>query len=146
MTISDAFKAELKALLSNPVVMLTVFGGVIFYSFLYPLPYANQTPLEQNVAIVNLDKSLASYQLERMVDATPQIQVTRKLSSIESAKLSFMDGEVSGILVIPEHFYKDLLLGKSPTLAYAGDGILLSRLWNYCRRTSKSWRYISCQN
>lgn len=114
-------KAELKALFTNPVVLLTVFGGVVFYSFLYPLPYTQQTPREQQLTIVNLDKSQASYQLERMVDATPQVKVVQRDSTIEDAKHAFLDRQVSGILVIPEHFYRDLLLGKSPTLAYAGD-------------------------
>lgn len=114
-------KAELKALFTNPVVLLTVFGGVVFYSFLYPLPYTQQTPREQTLSIVNLDKSQASYQLERMVDATAQVKVIQRDSTIEDAKQAFLNRKVSGILVIPEHFYKDLLLGKSPTLAYAGD-------------------------
>ncbi|EGU39552.1 hypothetical protein VII00023_10494 [Vibrio ichthyoenteri ATCC 700023] len=121
MSLWSLIKAEIKALLTNPVVMLTVFGGVVFYSFLYPLPYSNQTPLEQKITVVNLDLSQTSYQLERMVDATPQVTIIRRDSSIIGAKKAFLNGDVSGILVIPEHFYKDLLMGKSPTLAYAGD-------------------------
>jgi ABC-2 type transport system permease protein len=115
---------EFKAMLTNSAVVLTVFGGVIFYSFLYPLPYANQTPTEQKISIVNLDKSQTSYQLERMVDATPQITVVQRDHSIDAAKNALLTDSnkgISGILVIPEHFYKDLLLGKSPVLAYAGD-------------------------
>ncbi|MDA3138363.1 ABC transporter permease [Vibrio metschnikovii] len=121
MTLFNLFKAELKALITNPVVMLTMIGGVVFYSFLYPLPYSQQTPRELPITVVNLDKSQTSYQLERMVDATPQIEIIQRNHSIVDAKAAFLAGEVSGILVIPEHFYKDLLLGKSPTLAYAGD-------------------------
>jgi ABC-2 type transport system permease protein len=115
---------EIKAIMGNSAVVLTMFAGVIFYSFLYPLPYANQTPREQNISIVNLDKSQASYQLERMVDATPQITVVQRDYSIKAAEkalLTHRNNSISGILVIPEHFYKDLLLGKSPVLAYAGD-------------------------
>ncbi|NRF63581.1 ABC transporter permease [Vibrio coralliilyticus] len=121
MTFRQVFYAELKALLANPVVMLTVFGGVVFYSFLYPLPYSHQTPREQKISIVNLDQSQISFKLERMVDATPQAKVVQRGYTIESAHQAFLNGEVSGFLVIPEHFYKDLLLGKSPTLSFAGD-------------------------
>lgn len=121
MSIFKLLKAELKALLTNPVVVLTVFGGVVFYSFLYPLPYTNQTPREQLISVVNLDMSQTSFKLERMVDATPQVKVVRRDHTIEQARNAFLSGEISGILVIPEHFYKDILLGKSPTLAYAGD-------------------------
>lgn len=117
----DLLKAELKALLTNPVVTLTVFGGVLFYSFLYPLPYAQQTPREQAISVVNLDMSPTSLKLERMVDATPQVKIVRRDGTLAEAKAAFLAGKVSGILLIPEHFYKDLLLGKSPTLSYAGD-------------------------
>ncbi|MCG9582678.1 ABC transporter permease [Vibrio tubiashii] len=121
MSFFELVKAELKALLTNPVVVLTVFGGVVFYSFLYPLPYSHQTPREQKISVVNLDKSQTSYQLERMVDATPQVNVVQRDYTLEDAHQAFLNGDVSGILVIPEHFYKDLMLGKSPTLSYVGD-------------------------
>ena len=121
MSLFKLLKAELKALLTNPVVVLTVFGGVVFYSFLYPLPYTSQTPREQLISVVNLDMSQTSFKLERMVDATPQVKIVRRDHTIEQARNAFLSGEISGILVIPEHFYKDILLGKSPTLAYAGD-------------------------
>ncbi|MCG9724743.1 ABC transporter permease [Vibrio brasiliensis] len=121
MSLFELVKAELKALLTNPVVVLTVFGGVVFYSFLYPLPYSHQTPREQKISVVNLDQSQTSYQLERMVDATPQVEIVRRDHTLVDARNAFLNGDISGILVIPEHFYKDLMLGKSPTLAYAGD-------------------------
>ncbi|HHF2910498.1 ABC transporter permease [Vibrio alginolyticus] len=121
MTLWQLIKAELKAVLTNPVVTLTVFGGVVFYSFLYPLPYAQQMPREQPIAIVNLDGSQTSLKLERMVDATPQVNVVTRLHTIADAKQAFLQREITGFLVIPEHFYKDLMLGKSPTLAYAAD-------------------------
>ena len=47
MTLWQLIKTELRSVMTNPVVVLTVFGGVVFYSFLYPLPYAQQTPREQ---------------------------------------------------------------------------------------------------
>ncbi|MFA0439112.1 ABC transporter [Vibrio sp. 10N.286.49.C2] len=124
MTLLEHIKLELKAILTNPVVTLTVFGGVIFYSFLYPLPYTQQTPREQPIAVVNLDSSQTSFQLERMVDATPNVTVTERLYTIEDAKQSFLQGDITGFIVIPEHFYKDLMLGKSPVLSYAGDAAL----------------------
>ncbi|WP_394156237.1 ABC transporter permease [Vibrio campbellii] len=121
MTLWQLIKTELRSVMTNPVVVLTVFGGVVFYSFLYPLPYAQQTPREQPIAIVNLDGSQTSLKLERMVDATPQVKVVTRLHTIADAKQAFLNREITGFLVIPEHFYKDLLLGSSPTLAYAAD-------------------------
>ena len=124
MTLLEHIKLELRAILTNPVVTLTVFGGVLFYSFLYPLPYTKQVPRELPIAVVNLDKSQTSYQLERMVDATPNVTVVSRLSAIADAKQWFEEGRITGFIVIPEHFYKDLMMGKSPVLSYAGDAAL----------------------
>ena len=121
MSLFELIKAELKAILTNPVIVLTIFGGVVFYSFLYPLPYSQQTPQEQEISVVNFDNSQVSRQLERMVDATHQVKIVKRAHSIDEAKKQFLQGDVRGILVIPEHFYRDLLLGKSPILSYAGD-------------------------
>lgn len=112
---------ELRSILKNPAILLTVFGGVIFYTFLYPLPYIKQLPKEQHVVVVNLDNSQLSRQLERMVDATPEVKLIHRASSLEEARNLFLKEKLAGILVIPEHFYRDLLLGRQPTLSYAGD-------------------------
>ncbi len=117
----EIFRNECKAIFTNPALLLTVFGGVLLYSFLYPLPYAEQVPREQQVIIVNLDNSQLSRQLERMVDATPQVKLVQRAHSIEEAKRIFVHQKLAGILVIPENFYRDLLLGQRPTLSYAGD-------------------------
>lgn len=114
-------KFEWRAIFTNPAILLTVFGGVLFYSFLYPLPYAQQIPREQKVVVVNLDGSQISRKLERMVDATPQVQLYTRAYSIEEAQQLFVDQRLAGILVIPEDFYRDLLLGRRPTLSFAGD-------------------------
>ena len=121
MSLFELIKTELKTILSNPVIVLTVFGGVIMYSFLYPLPYLEQIPREQEISVVNLDNSQVSRQLERMVDATSQVKIVARANSLAQAKAQFLAGDVRGILVIPKHFYRDLLLGKSPILSYAGD-------------------------
>ncbi|MDO6500625.1 ABC transporter permease [Photobacterium sanguinicancri] len=114
-------KFELNAIFTNPALLFTVFGGVLIYSFLYPLPYSQQLPREQLVTVVNHDKSQISRELIRMIDATPQVKVQQYAQSIGEAKSQLETGEVHGFLVIPEHFNRDLLLGKSPVLAYAGD-------------------------
>lgn len=121
MPLIELISAELRAIFKNPLIVLTMFGGVIFYSFLYPSPYAQQKPLEQLISVVNLDNSQLSRELERMVDATPQVKIVSRTHSLEEAKQALLNGEVHGLLVIPMHFYRDLLLAKRPILSYAGD-------------------------
>ncbi len=112
---------ESRALFTDAAILLTVFGGVLLYFFLYPLPYTQQVPRNQEVVVVNLDNSPLSRQFERMVNATPQVHLTARAYSLNEAKDIFLERKLAGILVIPENFHRDLLLGHRPTLSFAGD-------------------------
>jgi len=114
-------RLELKSIFTDRAIMLTVFGGVIFYSFLYPLPYSQQVPRDQKIVVVDLDRSGISRQLIRMVDATPEVQINRFASNLMDAQRAIVENGLAGMLVIPKHFYRDLLLNRKPTLSYAGD-------------------------
>ncbi|WP_338888375.1 ABC transporter permease [Aeromonas rivipollensis] len=117
----DLVRLELRTLLADRAIMLTLFGGVFFYSFLYPQPYLHQLPREEAVVVVNDDDSQISRQLEFMADATPQVKLVARVESLTQARQWLLTGKASGILHIPRHFYRDLMLGKSVTLSYAGD-------------------------
>lgn len=117
----DLVRLELRTLLADRAIMLTLFGGVFFYSFLYPQPYLHQLPREEAVVVVNDDGSQLSRQLEFMADATPQVKLVARGGSLDEARDWLLAGKASGILHIPRHFYRDLMLGRSVTLGYAGD-------------------------
>ncbi|PMN68339.1 ABC transporter permease [Enterovibrio norvegicus] len=121
MSWRDVFINELCRLFSNPAVVFTVFGGIIIYSLLYPLPYANQLPRELHIAIVDHDQSQQSRTFIRMLDATPQVQVVKQLGSETESSPYFASAEIEGVVTIPQHFYRDLLLGKSPVVSVGGD-------------------------
>jgi len=121
MKLQQLIRNELLAVFTNHALLLTVFGGVLFYSFLYPLPYSKQLPQEQTVVVVNFDGSQLSRRLIRMVNATPQVDIVGQSFSLAQAKEQMIQDKLAGILVIPAHLYRDLLQGKSPTLTYAGD-------------------------
>ncbi|MDX9896576.1 MAG: ABC transporter permease [Desulfofustis sp.] len=125
MSLRQLLTDEIRSIFSDTTVMLTVFLGVFLYSFLYPLPYLKQLPREQQAVVVNLDGSQLSRQLERMVDATPQIRISERVPSLGAARERLLSRTAAGILVIPEHFYRDLRLGLRPTLGIAGDASML---------------------
>ena len=47
---------ELRALARDKAVLVTIVGGIVFYALLYPQPYLNDRPVEQSVAVVDLDR------------------------------------------------------------------------------------------
>ncbi len=121
MSWGQLISAEIQRIFSNRVLLMTVFGGVFFYSFLYPLPYSQQLPREQPVVVVDLDNSANSRKLIRMVDATPQVSIAAYAPSMADAQHMIIEQDIKGMLVIPRHFYRDLLLQRTPVLSYSGD-------------------------
>ena len=113
--------AELKAIVADKAIAVTLFGGVLFYSVLYPLPYLHQVPTEQQLVVVDLDRSSLSRRLIRHADASAKVSVIGQVTSISQAQSWIESGRAHGLLVIPEGFRRDLLLGKGVTLSYGGD-------------------------
>ncbi|WP_373293341.1 ABC transporter permease, partial [Shewanella hanedai] len=103
---------ELRAIVADKAIAVTLFGGVLFYSVLYPLPYLHQVPTDQQIVVVDLDHSSLSRKLIRQADASPKISVIGQVGSISEAKVWIETGRAHGLLVIPYAFRRDLLLGK----------------------------------
>ena len=117
--------AECKAILADKAIVMTLFGGVLFYSVLYPLPYLNQVPTEQQVVVVDHDNSSLSRLVTRHADASAKIKILANVNSIDQAQTWIDQGKAHGLLVIPANFRRDLLLGKGATLSYGGDASYL---------------------
>lgn len=124
---SEIILAEVRSVMKNPAVMAVVFGALVIYSFLYPLPYANQVVIQQAIIAVDLDKTGSSRALLRAVSATPEANIVGQVHSVAEARSLMMassNGQtplVRGFMVIPQNFERDILLGRSPTLAFTGD-------------------------
>ncbi len=121
MSFAKTFLNEIKNIITDTAVILTIIGGVILYSFLYPQPYARQSISALNVSVVDYDKSDVSRSVIFKLEATPQIEITRNDLSEKDAKEALVRGEVKAIVVIPRAFKRDLALNKSPTIAVGAD-------------------------
>ena len=115
------FTSEVKNIFTDAAVVLTIIGGVILYSFLYPQPYAKQSISALSVSVVDYDKSDVSRSVIFKLNATAQIDITRQDLSEQDAKDALVKGEIKAIIVIPRAFKKDLALNKSPTIAVGAD-------------------------
>ncbi len=102
-------------------ILLTIIGGVILYSFLYPLPYLNQNVSELKIAIVDYDRTDLSRKFKFMLDSSPDVEVYRVLSSINEAKEEIVSGDIAGFVVIPKDMKKMLYLQEQPIFSIAAD-------------------------
>ena len=101
--------------------MLTIIGGVILYSFLYPQPYAKESVSSLPITVVDLDKSDISRHITFALNATPGVSVVRRDLSQKDALQALEKTLVKGVVIIPAHFKRDLALGISPTIAVGAD-------------------------
>ena len=121
MSFTNIFLREAKTIFTDIAIVLTIIGGVILYSFLYPQPYASQSISALPVSVVDLDRSDISRDITFKLNATPQISVTRVDLSEKDAKDAMLKDEIKAIIVIPPHFKRDLALHTSPTIAVGAD-------------------------
>lgn len=112
---------EFRSILSDKAVLITIVGGIVFYAMLYPQPYLGDRPTEQSVAVVDLDRSAKSRQLIRWADASQDVRISHRVDDLSMARQLLIDGEVRGILLVPNGFEKDLALGHAPQVSLAGD-------------------------
>ncbi len=122
MNFLTTFIHEAKMIFSDASIVLTIVGGVLLYSFLYPQPYVEQSVSRLGISVVDYDKSDVSRSVIFKLNATPQIIVAKNDMSEADAKEALIKGEIKAIIVIPRHFKRDLALNKSPTIAVGADG------------------------
>ncbi len=121
MSLYRVFKQEAKLIFSDIAIVLTIIGGVILYSFLYPQPYASESVSELAISVVDMAVSDTSRDIIFHLDATPQISVSRVDGSQKEAQLAILSGQIRAIVTIPPHFKRDLALGNSPTISVGAD-------------------------
>ncbi len=118
---------EWQAIRREPAALLLLVAAVVFYSLVYPLPYAPQLYRDIPIASVDADGSALSRQLLSWVDATEEVKITRTSMSMQAARAALERGEVLGIIEIPARFERSVQRGDSPAVGiYANAGYLLA--------------------
>lgn len=113
-------KSEFQRIFSLRPAFAVLIAGVLIYAVFYPQPYLNEALRNAPIAVVDSDGTWSSRELARRIDATPDIAVTMVLPDIASAQREVFARNISGILVIPVNFERDLLHGRpSPVALYA---------------------------
>lgn len=121
MTFWQVLRAEAGRVFSDVALVLTVIGGVLLYSFFYPQPYAKGVVSELKISVVDQDRSAASRRIVFDLDASPLLNVFRRDLTEDDAQAALEAGEIKGIVVIPEHFEREVKLGRRPVIALGAD-------------------------
>ena len=121
MTMLAVFRNEFGRVFTlRPVLSVMVVAAVI-YAVYYPQPYLNEALRKVPIAVVDQDRTQMSRDLARLVDATPDIAVAQVLPDVPTAEREVYARRVFGILLIPQHFERDLLHGRASPIALYAD-------------------------
>lgn len=104
----------------KPLIVIFIVA-LIAYSLVYSLIYAPEIYTDVKIAIVDEDNTAESRQMARALDASPHIALAESAESLEAAKEMFLHREVSGVIVIPNGFEKDILRGVKTNFAVYTD-------------------------
>lgn len=115
------FKNELKAIFTDAGAVLLFMVALVIYPLLYSVAYQKEVIRDIPVAVVDLDHTALSRQAARMADASEQLMVAFKPNSLKEAENLFYEGKVKGVILIPNHFEKDVLSGKQSNMVVYSD-------------------------
>jgi ABC-2 type transport system permease protein len=118
---------ELARILTLRPAFAVLIVAACLYGAFYPQPYVNEALRDLPIAIVDQDGTLGSQELARRVDATPDVAITMALPDLATAEHEVFARRISGILLIPQYFQRDLLHGRpSPIALYADASYFLA--------------------
>ena len=108
---------ELQAVFSDRGVLVVMIVAVVFYSFVYPLPYSREVLRKVPLVVVDQDNSALSRRLVRVIDASELVGVRGQLADQDEAAAAVGSGRYSAMLVIPQGFEKGVLQARKATVA-----------------------------
>ncbi len=121
---SDLLKiwfTEYKKIFSDGGTIMLFIIAIIIYPVLYSLAYSNELVKDVPIAVVDNNHSNMSRLLTRMLDASDEVNVKYKMSDFNAAKTKFDEGEIYGIIHIPDDFNKRILKSESAHVSVYAD-------------------------
>lgn len=118
MVIWNVIKREIHRLTSRPIYLVGMVAVPVAMALFFLSLLGEGLPKRVPAAIVDLDHSQMSRQLERSLNAMELINIVSHENSYNEAIASVQRGEVFGFFVIPEDFERDAMAGRAPTLTY----------------------------
>lgn len=118
---TDVFRNEFHYVFHDGGVLLIVIGAILIYATAYSLAYKNEVLRDIPVAVVDESRTPASRDLIRMFDATPNLLIAYKPTSLKEAQNLLYDRKINGIIVIPADYEKKLYRNEKINLSIYTD-------------------------
>jgi len=116
--IIETAKKEKQLLFKDSATVEVYILFVALVYFFYTLVYSPEVFSKLPVAFVDNDQTVTSQKIKRMLNETEAMDLTYSVGSLEEAKQLFEEEKVSGVIMIPKDFSKDLQRsGGNPSIS-----------------------------
>ena len=104
------------------VVLWLPLGVILFFAVFFSQEVVGTLP----VAVVDEDDSSLSRKLVSMIRATPQTAYVEAVANMAEARQRLLQGDVVGVVEIPNGFARKILLGETAEVVYYDSGTNIS--------------------
>jgi len=115
--ILSIYRNEFKVVFSDRGVVIIFIVASLVYPMLYCGLYKNETLVNTPIAVVDKSGSVNSRTLLRHIDASPDVEIAARFTSMEEARKAFDQRKVHGIVFIPAEFNKKLSSNQQATVS-----------------------------
>ena len=115
------FSLEMRRIFTDSGVILVFFVAGLVYPFLFNLIYQQETVLNVPVAIVDDAQCDESKRFARKLDATPEMEVTYRCSTMAEAESLMRQRRINGIIYFPRDYGERLARLEQATVAIYSD-------------------------
>ncbi len=109
----QGFKDEMKMVVVDHSILLTVLVAPLIYVFLIGSIYQNKEIKQIPFSVVDYDKTPTTLKLTQLLSADPKIKFMKTPNGYEEAKKEMYRLKIQGFLVFPKGFEKHLLKGEA---------------------------------
>jgi ABC-2 type transport system permease protein len=138
---------ELGRMFIRPLYMFASVGVMVLCTVFFLSIMKRGAPERMPVAVVDHDQTSISRRLCHETNATQSVEIVLITPNFADARLAMQQGEVYGILDIPEGFYADIVSMKQPTLHFyvnnaytVGANTAYKQLLTMCNLTSGAFQ------
>lgn len=111
------YRNEFKVVFSDRGVVIIFIIASLVYPLLYCGLYKNETLVNTPIAVVDKSGSQIARTLLRHIDASPDVEIAARFTSITEAQKAFDERKIHGIVYIPVEFNKKLNSNDQATVS-----------------------------
>ena len=117
---------EIRRFGADRTIMIVSVVIPVVVSVLFVFMFARGTIHNLPIAVYDADQSPASMQLVRMIGATPSLDISKQITSVEEGERYLLDGSINAFVYIPQGFESNIMSNSRAEVAAYVNGAFIT--------------------